>query len=100
MYTLYEEIELGWQSWDENFHPKFYSPEPAQIQHEDYSLQSHVASSVNLAKHVALAGYRLYVEDCFEVLDPEKQEDVYAGLRILVSRPSHCRAGRGTLMSS
>jgi hypothetical protein len=75
MYTFYEEVELGCQSWEENFQPHFFSFEVAQNQYGDYSLRSHVASWMNLAEQTASAGYILHLQDRPEILDSEEQEN-------------------------
>jgi hypothetical protein len=74
-YTLYEEIELECQTWDENFQPQFFSFESAQNQYRDYSLRAHVVSWVNLAEYAALAGHMLYLEDGPDVMDLEQEKD-------------------------
>jgi hypothetical protein len=66
MLGFYEDIEMGYQAWNDRFQSQFIDFDSAHVQTTDYSLQSHVRSWMNLAKHVVLGA--IY---CFSRMAPK-----------------------------
>lgn len=62
--------------WEYDFKLKFIDFETSKAQTEDYSLNIHVQSWMNLSKHAALGRHSLFLEDVSEICGHEQpQED-------------------------
>jgi hypothetical protein len=89
MVGFHEDVDRGFQAWEDRNRRLFLDSDSACYHPNDYALQFQVGSWMNLAEHAALGAHWLILDDVTGISDSEQPEkDQVDGLEGM--HASHC----------